>query len=335
MFNYFTQLKDKLHIELSKSARDYLKTGLLLFHQEQNNYYSSIQPSIGNLCISIELILKSFLIKINPLLVYNNLPIELKVFFSSSESIPNNFRYRKYDIDLRSFAYNTIELNDCISMFYIFYPQHKQTFKPYFQFLSKCRNLSVHAAIPSFQRYDLDRIAYFSIKLFELLNEYARYKFSKKDLDFVNSFAEERAERVKTKVEKSKENSKNIEHSKVLVNNSWKLFIIKCPVCGSDALLYGYTDETVHADEDGITMDLEFFAEKFECSLCGLKLDDPDELKLVDLDVVYNRNDEMADWIGQFHVYVDDYEPNYEPDYEDYEPDNEPDYEPDYEDNEP
>jgi hypothetical protein len=49
-------------------------------------------------------------------------------------------------MDLRSFAFKTIELDEAISIFYVYVSKDKQILQPYFRFLSRTRNLSVHTS---------------------------------------------------------------------------------------------------------------------------------------------------------------------------------------------
>jgi len=301
MENYFDIIKNKLHYDLLKSSKDYLNIGLDLFYKEFNNHFESIQPPIGNLCISIELLLKSVIAYYNPLLVFTNLPLELKVYFSTSNS-KNEINYKKYDIDLRSFSFNSIELNDSIAIFNILFPKSKQILKPYFQILSKCRNISVHASFPKFQKYDLMRITYLAIKLFDQLEHVTKYKMTVQDQKFIEEFIEEKAEKVRQIIERAKENAKKTKNKEIEEFYGWDEYYTKCPICGSYAKLYGYTDEISETDgETYFYSTLEFYAQEFECSSCELQLFDIDEMKLVNMDTVYDRSEDTNNWISQIH----------------------------------
>src|SRR4030067_2873244 len=104
MEKYHNSIKEKLYKELSNSALGYLATGMRLFHAERKRP-TCIQPIIGNLGIAIELMLKVWIIKNNPALLFKDLPLELKVLFITPKSIPSDFNWRRYDIDLRSFNF--------------------------------------------------------------------------------------------------------------------------------------------------------------------------------------------------------------------------------------
>ena len=275
-----------------------------LFREQHKSSYACIQPAIGNLGISVELILKAFIVDKNPLLLFRELPIELKAFFSSPNEVPKSFNWRQYDIDLRSFAFKTIELDEAISIFYVYFPKHKQMLQPYFKFLSKIRNLSVHASLPSFQKYDLDKIAYLCLSVLEILKDIGTFKYyiyclTKKDEEIIKSFDAERIERVRKKIEMAKDKSKKLGKSEYLVSvDDWESFVTDCPVCKSEGVLSGYTEiSEVFVDNNDTTLQtLDFFASSFECSACALFLDDVKELELAGMDVIYDRSDELNKW---------------------------------------
>lgn len=303
MKKYFESIKERLRHELARSARGYLKSGLQLFYEERKSSYTCIQPAIGNLGIAVELMLKTFIISKNPFLLFCGLPVELRVLFSSPNEIPKSFNWRQYDIDLRSFAFKTIELDEAISIFYVYFPKHKQMLQSYFRFLSRTRNLSVHASLPSFQKYDLEKIAYLSLHVLELLEntkafKYEGYYLTKKDKKFIESFDAERIERVRKKVEMAKEKSRKIEHETFIgTADEWELFTTDCPICNSEGMLSGYTEISGELDENGIqSPSLDFFADSFECSACGLVLDDVKELELAGMDTVYDRSVDLDRW---------------------------------------
>lgn len=299
MKKYFESIKEYLFYELAKNARGYLESGLGMFHEERKSSYASIQPAVGNLGIAVELMLKTFIVNKNPLLLFRELPVELRALFSSPNGIPKSFNWRQYDIDIRSFAFKTIELDEAISIFYVYFPKHKQILQPYFRFLSRTRNLSVHASLPSFQKYDLEKIAYLSLRVLEILEDakafkYYGYLLTKKDKEFIKSFDAERIERVRKKVERAKEKSKKLEHGTAMtIVDGWELFTTDCPICNSEGVLSGCTEISAEMDE---TPALDFFADSFECSECGLTLDDVKELELAGMDIVYDRSFDLEDW---------------------------------------
>lgn len=303
MKKYFNSIRKHLQVELAKSARDYLKIGLSLYHDRRS---IGIQAPIGNLGIAIELMIKTYIAKNNPLLLFQGLPTELKVLFTCPDSSIKSFHWRRFDIDLRSFLYKTIELNECIKIFYIFFSAHRQLLQPYFRFLSDCRNLSVHAAYPSFQIYDLERTVYLALNVHKILNEAKTFEVwaycpTKKDISFLSSFDMERAERVRKTIEAAKVRSKELKHDISLTSaEGWDEYNTECPICDSEGILTGNSDfHVLGEDETNFEIFLDFSADSFYCSECGLVLNDYKELELAGMDISYDRSSELDEWFEE------------------------------------
>jgi hypothetical protein len=306
---YPDTIREYLQCELANNAVDYLRNGLNLFH---NKTRCGIQVIIGNLAIAIELMLKALITEHNPLLLFKELPLELKVLFACPGIKTNASYWRRFDIDLRSFTYKTIELDECISIFYILFSEKKQLLQPYFRFLSNCRNTSIHASLPSFQRYDLERTVYLALNIQNILRGRKAFRFyfynpKKEDNDFLNSFDTERVERVRKNIEGAKKKSKDLTHddSSVLVEG-WEAYTTRCPVCKSEGVLGGYTDLWIEATDDSVEASgLSFFADSFECMECGLILDDVKELALAGLDDYYDRASDLDKWLEENQPDID------------------------------
>jgi hypothetical protein len=287
---------------LSVVARSYYNSGINLFHRLRRNSYMEYQPAVGVLAISVELILKAIIAKLAFRQLFLNLPSEVQLMLNYPESLPSSFRARHHANELRSFSYNTVDINQAISYFYQFYPHKKQEFKPYLSLVAAMRNVSVHGALPSFQRYDLERIAYISTKLFQFVHENNIFDiyyilFGKETNLFLENYKEERIKRVREAIEAAKTKSKEIEHygSYIVVSNEWEHYVVSCPVCGSDAITEGDTEQG--GDEDG--PNLTYFAQYFLCDECGLELNDFEELKLAGIEVVYDRSEELDSWYNE------------------------------------
>jgi hypothetical protein len=305
---YVNNLKNELHGEISKGAIGYLKTGLDLFHASESAT-TNMQPAIGNLGIAVELMLKALLVGISPVLLFKDLPIDLRLLFLTPKSMPKGFNWRHFDADIRSYKYKAIELDECISIFYILFPEHKQQIQPYLKLLSQTRNASVHAALPSFHAFDLSRTAYLALRIYLLLEDkksfgkYTRYVLSKKDTEFLESYEAERESRVRLKVERAKVQSKKAETMHIVVDD-WETYVTSCPICGNDALLEGYTDIGAEMDEDGDSEPyLTFFANSFECEACGLNLTDSKELNLAGIEEFYDRSEDLNTWFEDEEEY--------------------------------
>jgi len=233
---YFNSIRKHLQVELAKSARDYLKIGLSLYHDRRS---IGIQAPIGNLGIAIELMIKTYIAKNNPLLLFQGLPTELKVLFTCPDSSIKSFHWRRFDIDLRSFLYKTIE---------------------------------VWAYCPT-----------------------------KKDISFLSSFDMERAERVRKTIEAAKVKSKELKHDISLTSaEGWDEYNTECPICDSEGILTGNSDfHVLGEDETNFEIFLDFSADSFYCSECGLVLNDYKELELAGMDISYDRSSELDEWFEE------------------------------------
>lgn len=310
MEKYYDSITLTLYTDLQNSASGYLRAGMEMFYKLRTPSWQSIQPAVGNLGIAIELILKAFIIKKNPILVFEGLPIELQALFACPEALPKDFNWRAFDVDLRSSKYKTKELDSCISLFNMFKPEYRQELSAHFQLLSRCRNTSVHFVLPSFQKYELERIAYLALRLADITG--VPRSLTKDDKKFLLDFKAERIERVKKKIEEAKEKAKHISSVDTSLSiGGWEEHVTQCPVCSSDGILSGTTDIGFDAPfEQGEEPEprLDFFADNFICQQCGLELDDSEELRLAGMDLVYDRSSDLEEWHRDF----------YEPDYHEY-----------------
>lgn len=310
MKDYFDSIREYLRHEITLNAMGYLRNGLDLLHAARRSTYTSIAPAVGNLGVAVELMLKAMIVSKGPSLLFkhdNGFPPELRALLTAPDAMPAGFNRRPYDIKLRSFSpkYKTIQLGECIQMFYAFYPQHRQTLQPYFEFLSACRNPSIHAALPLFQRYDLERTAFLALRVLAILSTAQVFRphesclLQPEDERFLSEFDAERAKRVREDIERAKSRAEELTRTPVLVRvDDWDTYVTRCFICASDATLRGYTAESVELDEDGLgSLGLEFFASSFECSACQLALHDVEGLRLASMETRYDRSDELDQWL--------------------------------------
>jgi hypothetical protein len=297
---FIQSLQAEISASLLAAATAYYNTGIGRFHELRKNRHLEYQPAVGNLTVSVELLLKAILAKKALRHLYTDMPSEAQLMLTYPESLPDSFRARQFANELRCFSYGTIELDRAISYFYHFFPGTKQELKPYLSLMAATRNVSVHGALPSFQRYDLERVAFVSTCLFRFVSETNLFDgfyvfFDKETQEFVKDYQEERIRRVKDAIAAAKTRSIAIEHYgfRIAQPSEWECYVIKCPICGSDALAYGDTTES--ADEEIGPM-LWFSADSFSCEECGLKLNDSEELKLAGVAPAYDRTVEFSKW---------------------------------------
>ena len=309
---HVSQIQQLYQSKLASAAIDYLSAGLKLFHNTRIGAgFLNPQASIGNLATSVELMLKSFIASKHITLLFKGLPLEVHALLTCPDSLPDNFNWRPYNVELVSAKYETRELEDCIKMFYIFFPKWKQQLAPHLRFLRESRNSSIHSLLPPFHQYELERTAYVALRLYEIL-EGARifgpvdYTQSKSDKKFMAEFQEEKLHRVQKAVESAKERAKVLVDktpAKITAPNRWGSVIRSCPICGSDAILIGSTELSEYeTDNDGDTIppDLFFWSDSFSCSRCGLILNDDDEMKLAGFSndqIVIDRTEELDEYL--------------------------------------
>jgi transcription elongation factor Elf1 len=295
MLKHSESIKIELRRNFNASAREYLSVGLSLFHSELNKTTPRIQATIGILSIGVELALKAFVASRNPLLVLKTPSHGLRVLFSCPETLPDDFNWRSHDIDLRSFDHETIDLNECISFFYTFYPKQQSSLKPYLKVLAEFRNKCVHSSLPTYHKYELERTVYLTLNLLTVLvgAKTFYYTLTKDDKDFLASYKAEQNDKVKKKILDAKRRAKELQHktAEAILSDSWYSYIIQCPICQSDAVLSGSTIGPKRHLEY-----LEFEAEDFTCDKCGLVLADAEELELAGVDIYYDRSDELDRW---------------------------------------
>jgi hypothetical protein len=305
MEKFVKKIQTQYTKNLENSALGYLTIGLDLFHQREG-FNLNFQVVMGNLSIAIELMLKAFLSSRNLLLLFKDVPLDFKTLLSCSKDTPRTFNWRKIDIGLSSGTYKTIDFDTCISSFYIFFPDLKQSLHSHMRFLANNRNTSVHFVFPSFQKYEIERVVFVALKMFLTIKQskackFTYYQLNDNDKRFLKQFDEDRIKRVKKKIDEAKAKSTKIQHLGASISiDSWEYYITDCPICGSDAILDGYTEKDAEQAMDGYPEPyLSFFADAFKCDDCGLSLDDSEEIRLAGKDIIYDRSDELNEWISE------------------------------------
>ncbi len=184
--------------------------------------------------------------------------------------------------------------------------QLKPEFKQFFTALTTIRNISVHASVPDFQRYELDQVAYFSTRLFSKLSEIKVFKYftfiiETKTESFLKFYVDEKVKKVKTVLDKAREIVKKGKLSdSSYYSEDWESMSTQCPICDNPALYFGETEES--SDEDGIQ--LTFQCESFSCDACGLVLEDYEELELAGMETTLDRENDVEQWVSE-HGYYD------------------------------
>lgn len=301
--NQVNSLTQEITTLLHTSARSYYELGINHFHDVRFKQWIDFQPAIGNLAISVELLLKSIVAARAIRHLYTNLPEEAQLLLTYPESLTDDHRPHVYIRDMKAFVYKTIEIDKAVYFFNLFFPKQRQEFKQYFQTLSAVRNVSVHGSIPEFRRYELERIAYFSTKLFHFfrdskLHKYFRININQKTDAFVTSYVEEEIKRVQEKIKSAETAAKDRDFtSDYSWPSGWEEMSTDCLICEEVGIAYGETVEEF--DQDGLRLTFECSA--FRCPSCGLELDSVEEMELASMETILDRSDDNDDWLIEFH----------------------------------
>jgi len=299
------------------AAAGYARSGMALM-LNSTDLGRNAQAAIGNLAIAAELLLKAFIAKQNLMLLFKGLPLELRCALAAPEAMPESFRPLPYEIDLKASTYKSLELDEAINAFCVFFPEFKQRFGSHLRFLARHRNTCVHAVHPDCREYEVERTAFLFLSLAKHIEEVdkklLRYmNWGEKDENeaFLSRFDEARLNRVHKKVEEAREKAKGLREKVSLEPEEWDWYPLQCPVCGSDGFVTGETQAELDYDEDETGgLYLTFLAETFQCEQCGLKLEDYDEMQIagVDPDDI-DRSDETDKWAEEHYPDYYDYDP--------------------------
>ncbi|MBA7676145.1 hypothetical protein ES703_84386 [subsurface metagenome] len=302
------EVQNNLTQDLIRASAGYARAGLALLHITEG-FVSNPQVAIGNLAIAIELLLKAFIAKQSLLLLFKNLPLELRCAIAAPKAMPESFRKTPYEIDLKASAYKSLELDEAITSFGLFFPAMKKRLASHLRFLSRHRNTCVHAALPDFREYEMERTAFLFLTLVEHLKEKEPELLNPFDLgedklnkQFLERFDEERLKRVHSKIEAAREKAKKLTEKLSLSSDDWNWYPVACPVCGSDGILTGETEPEKYDNGKGgfeVTTILFFTGETFKCEQCGLTLSDFDELKIAGIDPDVDRSNEAIRWLEE------------------------------------
>lgn len=304
-------INHNLHRNFKNVSYEYFKVGLENFHRSRNYNKSLAQVSMGNLSISIELMLKACIALKCPRYLFSNLPLEIELKLSYPDNFPNLNIMQKREIE--NFGFKSQSFTDSIAIFYLLFQKEKKKLRPYFSVLNYIRNTAVHSASDNFQRIDLERLAYLSIYLSKFLKtetvfEPYSFRITNKDNEFYASYDENRTERVKKIIEIAKQNAKKIKEKNFIVTDeTWETRITECPTCKSDAILEGYCDFYYDKTYDGADAFLTFIGESFNCDECKLELFDQTELTLAGIEKDFDISDEIPEYLQENEYLLDQY----------------------------
>ena len=307
--------------QLIFAASGYARAGLDLMLGE-SGIGKNAQASIGNLTIATELLIKAFISKQNLVLLFNikDLPSEKLFVLLAHQSLPSSYPIARCRMDLKSSNLEYINFEKSIKVIRDFLPDFKKHHSKHLESLREHRNNCVHAIHPEFHKYEVERTAYIFLSLLQYIEKF--------DLELINScnwgdiqrntrhlesFDEARVERVEEKIEKAKIIALDVSERPTLESYDWDWCPVSCPVCGGDGVLNGEIEpvaEPCGACVDGeygeFDVTLNFIAYCFQCDICGLELEDYDEMEIGGVDPSNRDRTEEFDFGWQeFEEYME------------------------------
>jgi hypothetical protein len=284
---------------LEAGALEYFDVGMDLYQKHLRLRGGGFQAILGNFAISIELKLKSIVAqKLFPYL-YTDLSKAAQAILSHPKVMPEGTSPSSFIGDLRDFTKRSIDLDQAISYFYLLHPEHKQELRPHLALLARTRNTAVHGATPAFHKYHLERVVYLACKILILTQEekflagriHPRFEFCEA---VIKKYDAARVAKVHSAIEGAKKGARALGNTLILSigADEWNVHLENCPVCGNEGFVYGYTEE----DQDDIDSALWFHRDQFECTGCGLKLEDSIELELAGIEATEDFTDQLEAW---------------------------------------
>jgi hypothetical protein len=124
------ELQNTIIENLKQSAVSYFHIGIHMFLNRSSAFLSNycFQPIVGNLSVSIELLLKSIVAKRIFSYLFVNIPEELSIYLNYPESISNGSAINRHYGNVLFSNYKTIEFDKAISYFFMMFPDKKSDY---------------------------------------------------------------------------------------------------------------------------------------------------------------------------------------------------------------
>jgi hypothetical protein len=297
------ELKRTLSARLGGAAAEYLAMGLRRFHDGSRPSDGAAQAVIGALGTAVELAVKSFLARMNPVLVFKELSREAQACLAAPADASGDFNWKPTALDLADFAFETVDLKEAARALWVFFPAQKQALRPYFRLLGDLHRPALERSLAKVKPFELEKTVYLALALAQLLTQDGRagfrYEPDARDRRFLEAYEAARKTRVEDRLREARRKAKTLK-PEIAYNEpgppeGWDAFEARCPVCKNWGVLEGSTDIRCEGPE-GEEEYLDFAAETFDCDACGLRLEDAPELELADLPVVYDRSSDLKRW---------------------------------------
>ncbi len=298
MSSRFEALKDRIGSSLSSAGRAYLETAFPALYARPDAVDAQAQAWIGNLIAGTELQVKGALARINPSLIFKDLPVEVRGYLAAPASLPENFPIVPYELDLKDFHYDVVGLKEAVSAFYVFFPDKKQLLRPYFKLALELRDLSLGGSMGRIRERELGKVAYLALQVAQTAGVPDAYPIGREDRKFIEKFEADRRQRVERRLTEAR---KKAQDAKVDISfndpdpsQGWEEFDARCPVCKNWGVLTGWTQ--YQCAPDGSEERLVFLSEAFDCNACGLAFDDVEEMRLARMPVSFDRSEDLPRW---------------------------------------
>jgi len=296
-----------IYMQYALNSVTYFNTGFDIVKDASNMKTPDIiQVAIGNICIAVELVIKSFAAKIHPLLLFKNLPEDLRLYLLNSEKPPESLKINnRVALFSKLDEFETIDFSKCISLIDTYKPVFYKEFKNYFKDIVIIRNNCIHSSFHEYNKIHYDRFAYLAILLFEVLNEDICSPSIKSLLSLENIirfktiYKDAIAQRLHEKIIQARQKKAEKDNSIVTICDPFSEYPYECPICESSIIINGSTNAHYQVDEDGMPVDVELYfePENFICKKCGLEIDDFEEFLLLDMDTDYDLSDYKEEWM--------------------------------------
>lgn len=299
--------------QLISAASGYARAGLSLMLGQPKLGINS-QAAIGNLSIATELLMKSFIAKQHLVLLFKDIPSEQLFVLLAYKSLPDTYPTARCRMELKSSNLNYIDFEKSVKIVCDFLPDLKKQHGAHLKHLRTLRNNCVHSIHPEFYEYEVQRTAYIFLSLLQYIKSFDEELVNQSDWGneernkkCLNSFDADRVKRVHEKIEKAKITATDVSEKKVLESYDWDWCPAACPVCRSDGRLHGETEPVGEYDElfGEISITLNFAPYYFQCDICGLELEDYDEMEIGGLDVsIIDRTEDFDFGEEEYEEYM-------------------------------
>ncbi|HUR62954.1 MAG TPA: hypothetical protein VM241_00575 [Candidatus Thermoplasmatota archaeon] len=259
---------------MAEASEGFLTLGFNRFLDMRDMADSPVsQEAHGNFCIAVELMLKAYLCKVDPFLVFKELTPEQAVKLASKVDAQDAVIERMVH-DFLGDKVKTIEFERAIELFVRF--QGNDGLSSRLRIMRRTRNASLHFFLPRFHGFEVERAAFTALSVKQIVEQEPQLfplSFGPDDREkkFMDSYRQEILDRVSAKLQAAQTRAATLSGRKGISKIDDSAFIMTCLVCGNEGAANGRRDM-----QEGHDL---FWIEDFACPECGLQLEGDDELR--------------------------------------------------------